>query len=355
MKTVELGKQGLEVSELGYGCMGLTSAYGTKLPDDEIVALLEKVYEKGINFWDTALFYCYSGPDGSLESQEKIIADAIKKVGRENVVISAKLGLEIYSENFAVRPKGDPDFVKKQCEESLAHLDVDCLDVLVIARIDQDVPIEITMAAVRDLVNEGKVKYVGLSECSADTIRRAHKVFPLSCVQMEYSLWSRDLEEDVIPTCAELGIGLVAYSPLGRGFFSSATTKDTKFDDFRADVPKMNGENFEKNYAALEKVKKIADAKKCDVSQLALAWVKHRADLLKEAGLVPIPGTTKEKNLSSNVATVDIILSDEDVFALEAAVPKEHISGERYGEGGFEHRFDRNKQLTAEEAAKIYG
>eukprot|EP00188_Purpureofilum_apyrenoidigerum_P000968 Plantae.Rhodophyta-Purpureofilum_apyrenoidigerum.ctg14940.p1 GENE.Plantae.Rhodophyta-Purpureofilum_apyrenoidigerum.ctg14940~~Plantae.Rhodophyta-Purpureofilum_apyrenoidigerum.ctg14940.p1 ORF type:complete len:394 (+),score=93.90 Plantae.Rhodophyta-Purpureofilum_apyrenoidigerum.ctg14940:81-1184(+) len=362
-RKIALGKQGLEVSELGYGCMGLTTAYGSKLTRDEVVTMLKVVYENGVSFWDTANLYVF--PDFwrvlSLRSpivcQEELIAHAIKEIGRENLVVATKTGIEI-----AVFPKlkfvanGNPDFVRKQCEASLSRLGVDCLDLFYLHRIDQNIPIEVTMATMRDLVNEGKVKYVGLSECSAKTLRRAHRVHPITCVQIEYSLWSRDVEDELIPTCAELGVGVVAYSPLGRGFFSDEVTKDFKYKagDFRAGQPRTSGKNLERNYEALERVQQIAKEKGCTTAQLALAWVKHKAPLLNGAGVVAIPGTTKEKNLLSNVDAVDIALSESEMAALEAAVPKEHVAGDRYNPDVDTFAGDNNKELPPGEAEKYY-
>jgi len=363
MRTVALGTQGLEVSELGYGCMGLTSFYGAKLPDDAVVAMLKKVLENGVNFWDTANVYVYFdywrllSLKSPIVCQEEIISRALAEVGRDSVVIATKTGIDIkLFPKLMPMANGDPVFVRQQCENSLSRLKVECLDLFYLHRIDQNIPIEITMATMRDLVKEGKVKYVGLSECSAGTLRRAHKVHPISCVQMEYSLWCRDVEDDIIPACAELGIGLVAYSPLGRGFFSDDMTKDKKYGagDYRASQPRLVGENLEKNYEALERVKQMAKDKDCSVSQLALAWVKHKSGLLKGAGLVAIPGTTKEKNLVSNVEAMDVELSESEMDALEAAVPREQIVGKRYPEGQPHYSGDNNKELPPEEAEKYY-
>ena len=360
MKTVKLGSQGLEVSELGYGCMGLTTAYGPKKSDDEIVKLLKKVYECGVNFWDTANLYVY--PDfwrllsfrSPLVCQEEIIARAIKEVGRENIVIATKTGIELhFFPKFSVRGNGSPAFIRKECEDSLRRLEVDQLDLFYLHRIDSKIPIEVTMATMRALVNEGKVKYVGLSECSANTLRRAHKVHPISCVQIEWSLWSRDVEEDLIPTCAELGIGVVAYSPLGRGFFSSESfEKEYSRGDYRAGNPRFAKDALKSNLELLKKVEEIAQKKDCSTAQLALAWVAHKSPLLKGAGVVAIPGTTKESHLLSNVESVNITLSDEEVAQLEAAVPASKILGGRYDASDPTYKTDNNPELTDDDKRK---
>eukprot|EP00188_Purpureofilum_apyrenoidigerum_P004851 Plantae.Rhodophyta-Purpureofilum_apyrenoidigerum.ctg5807.p1 GENE.Plantae.Rhodophyta-Purpureofilum_apyrenoidigerum.ctg5807~~Plantae.Rhodophyta-Purpureofilum_apyrenoidigerum.ctg5807.p1 ORF type:complete len:369 (+),score=85.75 Plantae.Rhodophyta-Purpureofilum_apyrenoidigerum.ctg5807:84-1190(+) len=362
-KKVALGKQGLEVSELGYGCMGLTSFYGSKLSHDDVVAMLKKVYENGVNFWDTANVYVYMDKEREKTTgspfvcQEEIIGRAIKEVGRENIVIATKTGLEFkMAPSLEIAANGSPEFLRKQCEASLSRLGVDYLDLFYLHRIDQNIPIEVSVQVLRELVLDGKVKYIGLSECSAKTLRRAHKVHPITCIQVEYSLWSRDIEDELIPTCAELGVGIVAYSPLGRGFFSDEVTKDTKYEsgDFRASQPRMTGENLTKNFEALERVKKIAEKKGCQTSQLALAWVKYQSPLLKGAGLVAIPGTTKEKNLLSNVDAMDLTLTVDEIATLQAAIKHDEVAGDRYEPGHITHANDNNKELSREEAEEYY-
>lgn len=349
------------VSTMGYGCMGLTTAYGTKLPDDEIISLLEKVHAKGITLWDTANIYAFFNPwrllrlSSPVVCQEEIIRHALRKVGRHNIVIATKAGIEIrLFPSFQLVPNGSPHFIRKQCEDSLRRLNVDYLDLFYMHRIDPNTPIEISMSEMKKLVQEGKVKYVGLSECSASVIRRAHKIHPLTCVQLEYSLWCRGVEEEILPTCAELGIGVVAYSPLGRGFFGGAGV-DSKFDkgDYRAGHERMVGEAGEKNRKLLENVQQIAGAKGVSTAQLALAWVMAQDWRLNGAGIVPIPGTTKERNLVSNVAATEIELSEEDVAALEAAVPIDEVAGNRYEEGHATWESSKNRELTPEEATKL--
>jgi aryl-alcohol dehydrogenase-like predicted oxidoreductase len=355
LPKIKLGSQGLEVSKLGYGCMGLTTAYGNKLEDEQIVSILEAVYANGVNFWDTANLYIY--PDfwrllklqSPLVCQEEIIQKALHGDaigGRDNVVIATKTGvaLKVFP-TFKIAPCGDPAFIRRECQDSLRRLQVDCIDLFYLHRIDRTIPIEKSMLEMKKLVEEGKIKYVGLSECSAETLRRAHKIHPITCIQMEYSLWCRTIEKDILPTCKELGIGLVAYSPLGRGFFGGAHKLELQKGDFRASQKRFQQEENHKMY---EMVEEIAKKKGATPAQLALAWVQaqqHRA-----AGVVAIPGTTKEKNLLSNVASVNIVLTKEEMKALEDAVPEEQAA--RYNEtSGFEG--DQNPPLSEEEAKEL--
>lgn len=349
-----LGSQGLTVSKLGYGCMGLTTAYGTKLPDGEIVTMLEKVYEQGVTFWDTANIYCYPDPmrifklKSPVACQEEIIGKAIEKIGRDKLQIATKTGLQLkVFPSLKLFPDGSPSFIRKQCEASLKRLNTDYIDLFYLHRIDQKIPIEISMMEMKKLVEEEKVKYVGLSECSAATIRRAHKIHPLTAVQLEYSLWTRGIESEVLTTCKELGIGLVPYSPLGRGFFGGAHKQELQKDDFRATNDRFCNEANHHMYDAVEK---IAAAKKATPAQLALAWVEAQQD--RAAGVVAIPGTTKEKNLVSNVQSLDIELSKEDLEALENAVTEG--KGDRYGgESNDRWETDNNPPLSEAEAKKL--
>jgi len=359
MGSVALGTQGLTVSRLGFGCMGLTTAYGPKMPDDEILSLLDKVYENGVTLWDTANLYAFPQLSRLLTfrspivCQEEILAKAMDKIGRENLVVSTKTGIRIEMfPRLKIYADGSPAFIRQQCEDSLRRLGVDTLDLFYLHRIDQKTPIERTMMEMKKLVEEGKVKYVGLSECSAKTLRRAHRVHPISVIQMEYSLWSRGIEDEILPTCKELGVGLVAYSPLGRGFFGGTTdTAGLTSGDFRHTQERFKSD---KNRAMLEKVQEIAMEKGVSMPQLALAWVTAQQD--RAAGVVAIPGTTKEKNLLSNVASMDIELSKEDIEALEAAVPHQEVEGSRYGDDGSSVtrcEEENNVELTPEEAAEL--
>ncbi|KAI0559131.1 NADP-dependent oxidoreductase [Gracilaria domingensis] len=360
MEKTALGSQGLQVSKLGFGCMGLTTAYGPKLPDDQIIALLGKAADMGVTLWDTANLYCY--PDfwrllrftSPLVCQEEIIRHAIQNVGRDNIVISTKTGIRL-----SLFPKlsfwadGDPAFIRQQCEDSLRRLNVSTIDLFYLHRIDPNIPIEITMTEMKKLVEEGKVKYVGLSEASAEVIERAHKIHPITAVQLEYSLWCRGIEEEIMPLCQRLGIGIVAYSPLGRGFFGGAARQKLASSDFRASQARFQGEAGQKHDQMLQKMEKIAEDKGVTTAQLALAWVEAQSSRLGGAGLVAIPGTTKEKNLISNVEAASIDLSVDDIALLEEAVPWKEVEGDRYGGELTEWETLKNRELTAEEAQQI--
>jgi aryl-alcohol dehydrogenase-like predicted oxidoreductase len=353
---IALGSQGLEVTRLGFGCMGLTTAYGQKQSDDDIIAQLNKVYnDAGINFWDTANIYVFPKLSRllTLQSpivcQEEIIGKAIQGIGRENIVIATKTGQEIkVFPKIVLTPNGDPIFVRRQCEASLKRLGVDCIDLFYLHRIDPNIPIEITMMEMNKLKGEGKIKYVGLSECSAATLRRAHRVCPITCVQMEYSLWCRGIEKEVLPTCKELGIGLVAYSPLGRGFFGGAHKQTLASNDYRKSQQRFQQQH---NIDMYEKIEVMAKAKNATPAQLALAWVEAQQD--RAAGVVAIPGTTKEKNLMSNVGSLKIHLTKEDFAALEDLVPDEAEQGSRYDEGVSTWERDNNRELTEDEAREL--
>jgi aryl-alcohol dehydrogenase-like predicted oxidoreductase len=356
VETIQLGSQGLQVTRMGFGCMGLTTAYGTKLPDDQIIDLLERVVSNGINMWDTANLYAY--PDftrlltlrSPIVCQEEILGKAICQIGRDHpLVICTKTGIQVdFFPKLKLTPNGQPKFIRQQCEASLKRLGVDCIDLFYLHRIDQTIPIEVSMYEMKKLVEEGKIKYIGLSECSAATIRRAHKIHPITAVQMEYSLWCRGIEQEILPTCKELGIGLVAYSPLGRGFFGGSHKATLEKNDFRNTQERFKSEKNAQMYDDLEKF--ATNTKGVTVPQLALAWVEaqqHRA-----AGVVPIPGTTKEKNLLSNLASLQITLTKEDIETIEKIVPWEETEGERYGEDHTSWEGDHNPELTREVAEK---
>lgn len=250
---------------------------------------------------------------------------AIKGI-REKVQLATKFGLVSEDKLSTLSLKGDPEWVRMACEGSLKRLDVDYIDLYYLHRVDPKVPIEITVGAMKKLVEEGKVKHLGLSETSASDIRRAHAVHPITAVQMEWSLWTRDLEEDIVPTCRELGRAIVPYSPLGSGFFAGYNAREQKEGDFRTVVfPKLSAENLDKNEILRAQVIAIAEKKKCSLNQLALAWVMH-----KGSDVVPIPGTTKKANLESNIGSVAISLSKEDMMEIEAAVPAHEVAGDRF-------------------------
>ncbi|KAG0593329.1 hypothetical protein M758_1G315100 [Ceratodon purpureus] len=320
VKRVPLGSQGMEVSALGLGCMSMTSYYGPPKEEEEMVKLIHHAVGLGVTLLDTADIY---GP----HTNEILVGKAIKGI-REKVQIATKFGIGSNPGGNGRAIRGDPEYVRACCEGSLKRLGVDCIDLYYQHRVDTSVPIEITVGELKKLVAEGKVKYVGLSEASASEIRRAHAVHPITAVQIEWSLWVRDVENDIIPTCRELGIGIVPYSPLGRGFFAgNIKAEDLAEGDFRKrEVSFFQGDNLAKNQILLKRVAKIAEEKKCTTSQLALAWVIH-----KGAGkAVPIPGTTKIANLESNIASLGVKLTEEDIKALEDAVPPEEVAGERY-------------------------
>lgn len=323
IKTRILGNE-LQVSTLGLGCMGLSFAYSTGQRDAaDGVALIRRALDLGVTFLDTADMY---GP----ETNERIVATAIAG-RRDEVVLATKFGIDFTaSENGAARRiNGRPEYVHSACDASLKRLGVDHIDLYYQHRIDADTPIEDTVGALADLVKAGKVKHIGLSEASAATIRRAHAVHPITAIQSEYSLWSRDPEDEILPLCKELGIGFVAYSPLGRGFLAGRFRKieDLAADDWRRASPRFQGDNFAKNLTLVAKIEDLAAQKNCTPSQLALAWL-----LAREDRIVPIPGTTNFDRLEQNIGAAKIVLSDGEVAAIDAIAPQGVAAGSRYGE-----------------------
>lgn len=323
MKIKNLGSQGLKASELGLGCMGMSEFYGPR-DDENSLRTLERAVELGISFWDTADMY---GP----YHNEELLGRALKGV-RSKITLATKFGI--------VRDPGDPsrrgvngkpDYVKRSCEGSLKRLGVEQIDLYYLHRKDPDTPIEETVAAMADLVKEGKVRAIGLSEVSAGTLRRAHAVYPLTALQTEYSLWSRDPEDDLLDTCRELGIAFVAYSPLGRGFLTGKITSVDDFaaDDYRRFSPRFQGDNFRKNLDLVEHLQQLARKKGCTASQLALAWVMAQGD-----HIFPIPGTKHISYLEENAASVNISFTPEELSAINAIAPKGAASGLRYPEAG---------------------
>jgi aryl-alcohol dehydrogenase-like predicted oxidoreductase len=320
MKTVRLGSQGLKVSRLGLGCMGMSDFYGTR-DDKESIATIHLALDKGLSFLDTADMY---GPF----TNEELVGKAIKG-RRDQVVLATKFGNMRSADGKFLGISGKPDYVRKCCEDSLRRLGVDTIDLYYQHRVDSSVPIEDTIGAMAELVKEGKVKYLGMSEAAAGTIRRAHKVHPISALQTEYSLWTREPEEEILATVRELGIGFVAYSPLGRGFLTGAFQKpeDIPGDDYRSANPRFQGDNFYKNLALVEEVKTLAKERGATPAQLALAWV-----MAKGEDIVPIPGTTKSSRLLENIASLEIALSAADLKRLDQIMPLGVASGLRYGD-----------------------
>ncbi len=296
MKTRALGTQGLQVSAEGLGCMGMSEFYG-RTDEDEAIATIHRALELGVTFLDTADMY---GPF----TNEKLVGRAIAD-RREQVVLATKFGNERRGDGSWVGINGRPEYVHSACEASLSRLGVDHIDLYYQHRVDKSVPIEDTVGAMAELVSEGKVRYLGLSEASPQTIRRAHAVHPISALQTEYSLWSRDPEEQILPTVRELEIGFVAYSPLGRGFLSGRykNPEDLPEDDFRRHHPRFQGENFKRNLELVERVEQIAQEKHVTAGQLALAWVLSRGE-----DIVPIPGTKRRSYLGENIAAADVEL-----------------------------------------------
>ncbi|XP_022733173.1 probable aldo-keto reductase 2 [Durio zibethinus] len=316
---IKLGSQGLEVSAQGLGCMGMSAFYGPPKPEADMIALIHHAINSGVTFLDTSDVY---GP----HTNEILIGKALKDGVRDRVELATKFGIDYTDGKREIR--GDPAYVRAACEGSLKRLGVDCIDLYYQHRIDTRVPIEVTMGELKKLVEEGKVKYIGLSEASASTIRRAHAVHPITAVQLEWSLWSRDVEADIIPTCRELGIGIVAYSPLGRGFFSSGPKIVETFsnDDFRKYLPRFQPENLEHNRRLYERVNEIAAKKGCTPSQLALAWVHHQGN-----DVCPIPGTTKTENFNQNIGALSVKLTPEEMTELESIASADAVKGDRYG------------------------
>ena len=321
MQTRKLGSQGLEVSELGLGCMGMSEFYGT-IDEDESIKTIHRAMELGVTFLDTADIY---GPF----SNEKLVGKAISD-RRDQVMLATKFGNVRDEDGSFQGVNGKSDYVRKACDDSLQRLGVDHIDLYYQHRVDPNTPIEETVGAMKELVEAGKVRYLGLSEAGVETIRKAHAVHPMSALQSEYSLFSRDVEDEVLPTVRELGIGLVPYSPLGRGFLTGRwrSLEDMPEEDTRAArFPRFAEENFKKNLELADKVREIADDKGVSPGQLALAWL-----LAQGEDIVPIPGTKRRKYLEDNAGAAEVKLTDEDLSRIEEALPRGSVAGERYTE-----------------------
>lgn len=321
MEIRNLGSQGIKASQLGLGCMGMSEFYGDR-NDDESIKTLHRAMELGITFYDTADMY---GP----HLNEELLGKAI--VGkRDQLTIATKFGIVRDPINPMVRGiNGKPEYVQSACEGSLKRLNIDVIDLYYLHRVDPSTPIEVTVEAMGKLVQQGKVRGIGLSEVSAATLRKAHAVFPISAVQSEYSLWTRDPEDEVLATCKELGIAFVPYSPLGRGFLTGQIKKfdDLAADDFRRHSPRFQGENFDINLKLVAEIEKMAAAKNCTPSQLALAWVMAQGDYI-----FPIPGTKRIKYLEENVGALNVTLSADELKAIDAIAPAGVAAGLRYPE-----------------------
>lgn len=315
---VQLGSQGFEVSKLGFGCTGFTGINNNAPVSEELaVSIIKHAFDKGITFFDTSDI---CGP----HTNEVLVGKALKQLPRDEVQLATKFGMVRIEPNQVI-VNGTPEYARSCCEASLKRLGVDYIDLYYQHRIDTSVPIEDTMEELTKLVNEGKIKYIGLSEASPETIRRAHTVHPITAVQMEWNLWTREIEEEIVPLCRELGIGIVTYSPLGRGFFAGkAMVESLPANSFLQSLPRCQGDNLEKNKILFGKVQYLAGKHGCTPAQLALAWIVHQAD-----HLVPIPGTTKTKNIDANVGSLRVKLTNEDLQEISDMIPINAATGNR--------------------------
>lgn len=326
MKRRKLGNQGLEVSTIGLGCMGMTQSYPPFPEKNDMIKLIHQAIDLGVNFFDTAEVY---GP----YTNEELLGEALK-TQRDKVVIATKFGFDLHGEKIGKSGKvialdSRPKTIKRAVDGMLKRLNTDHIDLLYQHRVDPDVPIEEVAGTVKELIKEGKVLYWGISEPGIETVRRAHEVCPLSAIQSEYSMWYRNPERELLPVLEELGIGFVPFSPLGKGFLTGNINKDIKFEstDFRNTIPRFNSENIDINMALVDIVKEVASKKKTTPAQVALAWI-----LNQKPWIVPIPGTKKLERLKENIGATDVRFTKEELHELNQEISKIHIVGERYPE-----------------------
>jgi len=321
METKKIGQKGLEVSAIGLGCMGMSDFYEGR-DDEESLKTLDRAVELGVTFWDTSDMY---GP----YKNEELISKALKG-RRKKITLATKFGILRDPANKSFRGvNGRPEYVRSSCEASLKRLDIEVIDLYYLHRQDPATPIEETVGAMAKLVEEGKIRTIGLSEVTAETLRKAHAVHPVTALQTEYSLWTRDPEENILPACRELGVGFVAYSPLGRGFLTGRILghNDLHPGDVRLNHPRFQLENFQKNLVLVNTIQQMANEKNCTPSQLALAWVMKQGDYI-----IPIPGTKHVKYLEEDSGAININMSDEDLLRIAAAFPPNVAAGPRYPE-----------------------